>query len=128
MVVRIPDGCDTKKVRGPRGWETKIVRIRTPFDFVAFRGGRGVVFDAKTVDGETFPHSAIKEHQLISLISCADHTTRAGYLVWFRPIDTVVWFSHMRLQALAPRQSLAPSDGSIQIGRAMAMRLESLFE
>lgn len=112
-ILRIPNGCDTKKYRDHTGrLQQKIIRIRTPFDFCAFHLGRTIVFDAKTIDAGRFAFSAITPHQLIYLTRCGRHVANAGYLVWYRDEDAVIWHSYRRLQALKPRESLGIPDGT----------------
>jgi hypothetical protein len=120
--VRLPDGC--KPFRGPKGISLK--RVTTPFDFALFRSGRGIVMDAKTVMGHTFPYSAVTYHQIVSLVSCA-HAHRAGYLVWYRELDTVAFHPAAQLQLLRPTQSLVPGQGLI-IGNEYKIDLDRLFD
>jgi penicillin-binding protein-related factor A (putative recombinase) len=122
-VIRIPDGCETR--RGPRGLQ--LVRVRTPFDYVALKNGYAVVFDAKTVDGSTFPRSACTPHQLHSLGVCAVNAVRSGYVIWYRETDEVAFHPIHHLRKLKPRQSLKATDGLI-IGRSHSIRLGALFD
>lgn len=127
-VLRIPAGCETRKVRGPRGPMNKLVRVQSPFDFCAFSIGRTIVFDAKTVESDRFTHSAIVPHQLIYLARAARHVASSGYLIWFRDPDQVAWFSALKLSRLRPRESLKISDSSIILGNHMDFSLVPLFK
>lgn len=119
--IRLPDGC-----RGTRtGKGLTLLRVRTPFDFCLFWNGLGIVLDAKTVEGSTFPHSAITHHQVISLSECR-HARRAGYLVWYRASDTIAFHSATQLYMLRPRESLVPGQGLV-IGSSQRLDLERLF-
>ena len=125
-IIRIPNGCETRRCRGPRGPTTKLVRVHSPFDFCAFHLGRTVVFDAKTVESGRFVYSAITPHQLHYLTQCGRHVAAAGYLVWYRDEDAVIWHSHRRLLALKPRESLGISDG-LHLGSGGSMSLLTLM-
>lgn len=100
---------------------------KTPFDFIASKNGRALVFDAKTLNGETFPKSACEPHQVEALLKFEASKLTAGYIVFFRALDSVVFFSASRLKQLAPRCSLKSSDG-IKLGSGTSLNLEVLFD
>lgn len=120
--VRIPDGC--RQIRGPRGYQ--LLRVSTPFDYVLFYKDKSIVLDTKTTEGSTFTYSAIQSHQLTSLTKCAKHIHAAGYLVWHRDTDDVVFYSHRHLLRLRPRESLSAVDG-FNLGPYNKMDLTRLF-
>lgn len=121
-LIRIPDGC--RVIRN--GTFTKLMRVTTPFDFVLMSKNNVVVFDAKTVDASSFPHSAITPHQLNSLIKCT-RDALAGYLVWFREPDLVSFITAKRLAESRPRTSMIPDDGLV-LGNCRTMDLTKLFK
>ena len=122
-VIRIPDGCETRRgARGPR-----VVRVRSPFDFVLLKRTQAVVFDAKTTAETTFKYSNLTEHQLGSLKRCSEQAKNAGYLVFFRNFDEVVFYNIDILSALRPGKSVKPGDGMI-LGRSSSIGLDSLFK
>ena len=106
--VRIPDGC--RQYYDKRSGRLALTRVQSPFDFLIARDGLAAVLDTKTVDAESFKFSDIVEHQLKSLLSVG-HSLNAGYLVWFRPLNLVVWYSCFRLAKVQPNTSLKPEDG-----------------
>ena len=85
------------------------------------------MFDAKTVAGQTFAKSACDPHQLANLKVCSTHTVDAGYLIWYRDQDHVVWHKIDRLCALQPRQSLRAQDG-IYLGSGGSMSILPILE
>ena len=101
-------------------------RVRSPFDFCAFHRSLAVVFDAKTVDGHTFCHSDITQHQVASLIHCRRDVCAAGYVVWFRETSRVIFFSAMQLYRLRRGESLSAADG-LDLGTHHWIRLRDLF-
>lgn len=82
-VTRIPDGC--------RQFGKKIIRIPTPWDWVITFEGKSALIDTKTVQGDSFPISAITGHQVSELSRHGDCGAIAGYVVWFRNEGNVVF-------------------------------------
>lgn len=104
--VKIPNGG---RVVGT-GTAKKFVQIKSPFDYLLAKDGHACALDCKTLDEVRFPYSAIKQHQLKALKTLSPQIP-AGYLVWFRPEDAVVWFPVSTLSQVKPRTSLTIEDG-----------------
>ncbi len=115
---QIPSGC---KWIGKRPIPTK-----TPFDFIASKNKTVLLFDAKTVNTVSFSKSACTEHQVKSLYGFELSGLTAGYIVWFRPCDSVVFFKASQLMQLLPRSSLKVIDGLL-LGSRLSLNLEILF-
>lgn len=123
-LVRFPDGCKTVR----RGRAIVNIRIATPFDFILTRKDLGVAFfDAKSCGENTFSHSQLKGHQVIALAELKTQGNPSGYLIYFRKIDFVAWFTVEKLLDLKPRESLRPEDG-VCLGGLLSINLERLFE
>lgn len=116
---RIPDGC--KQVSA-----TKLIRVKTPFDFILGAGERVVFCDAKSTEGKTFPHSKIDEDQLYALERLARHRQFAGLIVLFSSVDLVVFYSVALLKTLKPEDSLKPSQG-VLVGKITSMDLNGFI-
>ena len=115
---QIPSGCK---------WVgKKPIPVKTPFDFIASKHGRAVVFDAKTTAGSSFSKSACKEHQIESLFKFELSGLTAGYIVWFREVDSIVFFKASELKQLPSRCSLKVSDG-LFLGTKSNLNLGVLF-
>lgn len=123
VLVRIPDGCRTLR---SAGGPPKLVRARSPFDFVAFHKGYAIAFDAKSVDAETFPCSSIDRAQLHHLLRCEPEVSSSGYLVYFRPSRKVVFFEASTLNRVTRGRSLRAEDG-YDLGDIDWIRLRDLF-
>lgn len=122
-LVRMPDGCRTVR----RGDALTNMRVKTPFDYILARKGQPCAFfDAKTVAGKSFSYSAINQDQVQWLRLLKHQGMCAGYVVWFRGVDRVVWYDVDQLRRLQPRESLLPSDG-VQLGGAIRMDLSGIF-
>lgn len=109
--VRIPNGCQTYRDKTGKlctKW------VKTPFDFLITANGLSAVVDCKTIDGRTMSYSFIKDHQLDALLN-AGRSINSGYIVWFREVDAVVFFSAFRMNKLKEGQSLDFVDG-LQLG------------
>lgn len=85
-VVRIPDGC--KQVAAKR-----LIRVRTPFDFIVADHYQAAFLDTKTVSKPSFGYTEIDQHQLSNLLKLWNKGHAAGYLIYFRPIDQVIFFN-----------------------------------
>lgn len=103
---QIPSGCIWR--RTPRG--VVPIPVKTPFDFMMFKNGKAVFFDAKSTDGVTFPYSMLNQNQVKSLAQIAKHDFKCGYLVKFDGIG-FYWFPIEKLLGLKRRESLKPLDG-----------------
>jgi penicillin-binding protein-related factor A (putative recombinase) len=77
--VRVPDGC---KVVG-RG---RIIRVKSPFDYIANVNGKNVCVDVKHTMSTTFSVSKINKEQVGSLL----RVNHGGYMVYSKP--TRCWY------------------------------------
>lgn len=102
-VLRIPDGC--RQVS-----PYKIIRTKTPFDFLAHKSGECIYFDAKTTQGKTFPYSLVNHDQVKHLLRLQESGFRAGYIIEYREAAEIVFASAKTLLNLVPGKSLKPSD------------------
>lgn len=119
-VIKIPSGCR---------WVSAVraVAVKTPFDFVFIRGGKSVFLDAKTTLSGCFTFSAVDQDQIHWLTECAKGGAKAGYIVDFRTLKKVVFFSVEKLSGLRSRQSLKPEDGIQLSGDDDRLDLGKLF-
>lgn len=101
--VRIPDGC---VMRRGKGGAIIPIRVQTPFDYVIALDGRAAFIDCKTVESGNFTHSMIKAHQIASLSELESKKNVAGYVVWFRDVDKIMFFSAKELKAVKPKESI----------------------
>ena len=105
--TQIPAGC---RVLGPG----RIQRIRTHFDFVLSGHGKTFLIDTKTVDAETFPHSSIQDHQAVELSRHSIHGTVAGYVIYLRKKNEVIFVPaiHLVTRMRFPG-SISPDDSDV---------------
>lgn len=92
-VTRFPDGC---RVVG----KNKVIRIKTPCDWILTFGGVTALIDTKTTESDSFPFSKIEKHQVKEMAIHAQSGARSGYVIWFRKSDDVVFMSSLFLLGL----------------------------
>ncbi len=111
MVIQIPEGCKTIR-SGYRGLP-KIVRVKTPFDFVLTKQN-GILppitgfFDAKCCGADRFFFSWLPDHQVEILKELCRMGFKAGFIVYFKPQNKVCFFT---ADGLAKKESYGPEDG-----------------
>lgn len=91
--TRIPDGC---KQLGAR----KLVRVKSPFDWIVTRPACGstALLDSKSFDRARIMPSDVDANQFEKLAGHHFGATVAGYVVWFRQVDRVVFYAVPKLQ------------------------------
>lgn len=104
-VTRVPDGC---KQLGQ-----KLIRVKTPFDWILSHSGRFAVIDTKSYQGN-MPHADITKHQILELIRHEEEGSSAGYVIYFRKALAVGFIRATNLyDRLLSRGSIAPMDTQI---------------
>jgi penicillin-binding protein-related factor A (putative recombinase) len=84
-ITRIPDGC--------RQAGKKIIRVKTPWDWVITYRNKTALIDTKTVQGDSFTYSAITHHQVDELLAHEKHGAIGGYVIWLRKANQVHFIS-----------------------------------
>ncbi len=85
-ILRIPDGCKSLGLK-------KLIRVKTPCDYILAKNGRSILIDTKTQgSGKTFPTANINPNQVISMCAMAEHGMSGYYVVWFRDLNLVVGY------------------------------------
>lgn len=120
--VDFPNGC--RRINTPKG--LRLIPVEMPFDFLICRDGLSACVDTKTTQENTFIYSSIVPHQLRALSAVGNHIA-AGYVVWFRTIDRVVFYDHLTLQRLRPNTSLKPENG-VLLGTVGSGKIERVFK
>lgn len=103
VCIRIPDGC--KQIAASR-----IIRVKTPFDYILAFNGKVCFCDLKSMDSDRLVHSKIEDHQLKALKELKPHAL-GGYICFFRDTKRFVFFSTEKLEQLRERSSLGEDDG-----------------
>ena len=110
-IMQIPMGA--RMIRG-YGGRPKMIPVKTSFDFVLGKPNDKnlVIFiDTKTIQAGNFTQSMIKEHQVNDLRDFESIGHIAGYCVYFRNKNKVVFFKASQLFELSRGESLTDEDG-----------------
>lgn len=92
-VTRIPDGC---RQLG----NNRLIRVRSPFDWIVSYQNKTALLDTKTVDRDVFYGSECTEHQLSELSQHERLGAITGYVIWLRKVNSVVFApTHLLNQA-----------------------------
>lgn len=119
VCIRIPDGC---KQLGP----TKIMRVRTPFDYILGYEGRVCFCDLKSFDSDRITKSQLVDHQVECLKKLEPHAL-AGYFCFFRKTEKFVFFNVSKLEGLEAFGSLKEADG-VLLGNLLQNDFTKVFE
>lgn len=122
-IIRMPDGCRT--VRTKTG-ELKQLRVQTPFDFVLIWKGSVAFLDCKTFESDRIAKSQLTEHQVEALWQIEQNDCPAGYLIWFRDINSVAYITAKKLKALEPRSSILARE-MLFLGEIENFELTNIF-
>lgn len=96
-ITSIPDGC---KQIGPNP-RRDLIRVKTPWDWVATYRGQTALLDTKTVEGKSFPCSLITDHQVQALIEHERKGGLGGYVIWLRSTGAVFFIRAQTLFELS---------------------------
>ena len=108
IFVEIPDGC--RPIPTPGGGRPRLVRVKTPFDYFITAGGRSAALDCKTIETGNFTYTMIDEDQVRSLFEVSQ-SIPAGYIIWFRRVDRIVFIPADTLRRIKQGQSITAQDG-----------------
>lgn len=110
QVVRIPDGCKTIKILG----KLKVVRTKSPFDFVLAKDRKSVFLDTKTTTGNKFGKIPARSiHQLHELLKLESQGFIAGFLVYFRSQGIFTFYKASEVRDIQNKRPLRPTDGMV---------------
>lgn len=116
-VIKIPSGC--KQVSFG-----KIIRVKSPFDFVITKSGMCAFIDTKTTNSNTFGKSKVKPHQLQALLDQENQGLLAGYLIHFQNTNLVYFF---KASIIYNEVKSLKQENGICIGALHAMSPEIIF-
>lgn len=115
--VRIPDSC---RQLGPH----KLMRVRSPFDYIIAYKGKTAVLDLKSVGDGNFTHSKITLHQLSALNELSVGAI-SGYVVGFTL--AVYFVPVVELMCLLPGKSIDLSR-CVLLGDRLMFNVRRIFE
>ncbi len=108
--------AEPNHIRAKPGWNGRLQKLKSKLDYdVMGRGGKLSFVDCKTFDNPYFTFSDIPSHQLGLAARYNEFGFSSGFVVWFRPINTVSFFSGWLIQQRGPGTRFLPQDG-IRLG------------
>lgn len=123
-VQRIPDGA--KRVSGG-----KIIAIKSPFDFFAFKPGIAFFFDAKVREGSRINYSSINQKQVEALLRIYNNGFKAGFIIKFDDKKTtksqIYFASADKLKSVKRKESLSKNE-MIHLGDIFSISIDELFK
>lgn len=120
--TRMPDGCKQLDAN-------KLIRVKTPFDYLLSVMGQVAFLDTKSVNEKCFAHGLIKEHQVHEMLMHAQHGVYCGYVIWFRPMDEIYYVPCDELaKAMRVKKNLYPTDNNaVLLGTSLNVDLKKIF-
>lgn len=113
IATRVPDGC---RQTGPKNF----IRVKTPWDWVVTDPvtRKTALIDTKSANTKSFQNSHISEHQTKSMLPHENAGAIAGYVVWLRQLDSVIYIpSNILAINLAERGSIGlENKGVVDLG------------
>lgn len=94
---------------------------------LVIRGGNAAHIDTKSFEGDRLPRSYLKDHQVRTAALLNDWGVTAGFVVWFRKPNLVVFFTGHQARALEFGSSLKPEDG-VLLGGGFSFDIRKLVE
>ena len=122
VCTRIPDGCKQLP-------NNKLIRQKTPFDWVISIDSDTALIDTKSIDNHRFPHSLIDPAQALKLVRHDHKGTPSGYCVWLKKADALIYIP-ARLLCLAmqrPGSIGTDTPGITLLGSPTAPNLRQIF-
>lgn len=105
----------------------RIQMIKADLDFrLIRRDGKIGYFDTKTYVDSYFTFSELREDQVKRAIRYNELNVPAGFVVWFRTIDVVVFYSGKDVETHGSGSRFDPSNGRV-LGTIQSFDLRTLF-
>lgn len=105
----------------------RMIRVRTPFDFVLIHRKGTVFLDTKISLKKTFSYTQCTPHQVAELMEIERLGHLAGYVVYFSELNRIVFFHSHKLTRLQLGMSLRPEDGE-DLGSLQTLNLINVLE
>lgn len=130
-VERIPDGC--KVVGVDRFGRPRLVREKTPFDWIIVNENKTIFLDTKSFDAKWLTPSMLTDHQVESLgpihrFGLRTGFQKAGYLVLFRQLNEISFVPGDLLELLLAKKIDRIHHDDVSHYKVNEFRLSNLFE
>ena len=121
-ITRIPDSC--RQISAQR-----MIRVKSPFDWIVSFDGKSLVIDTKTTMANAFGFSQIDPDQVRELLHHERAHVLAGYVVWLRGVDQVIFVPASLLAAAIGEEGSFKQDspGVWRLGSSLEFDLRKIF-
>ena len=100
---------------------------KSELDYQLIHPTLGVAFiDCKTFQGDRFTFSDLELHQVKTALLLNEWDQKAGFVVWFRAPNKLVFYSGVEIMRAGPGSSFGVLDGA-QLGDLTNFRLEKVY-
>lgn len=107
-------------------YKGRAVLVDSELDFQLIHQSRVAFVDCKSFNAQRFVFSELKEHQIKLAASLNYHGVPAGFCVWFRLIDAVVFFTGEEIEVKGPGSGFEWEEG-VLLGRGLDFDLHPIF-
>lgn len=92
----------------------RVQLLKSDLDYkLISQSGRVGFFDCKSFQGAHFDHSAIEPDQIKRAATYNYWNVPSGFVVWFRGINVISFFTGAQIATKGPRTSFRPPEGQI---------------
>lgn len=106
-IIRIADGCRRVGLK-------KLIPVKQAADWILAFNNKAALIDTKSMGkGKTFSHAYINDNQIRPMAGFAIQGVIAGYVVWFREHNKIVFYKVELLSNVLPGNSLSIDDGEL---------------
>lgn len=123
-VIKIPEGC--RLVKNKFGKLIPLL-VKSPFDFFIVKNKKVACFDTKTIESGNFSYSEIKQHQVSELLNIENQGIPAGYLIYYRDRNRIVFYLSSVVQKVKPRESLSEAKG-VLVGDNQSINFDLILD
>lgn len=108
-------------------YKDKLEFIPGELDFKIMQKGKVGFFDCKSFNDERFSYSMLDKAQIERAELYNDYGTVAGFIVWFRKVNQVVYFTGQQIAKIGPKTSFGVEDGQ-SVGQYELIDLRPIME
>lgn len=117
---KMPDGCRQLGA-------FKLIRVKTPYDWIITLSGRTALIDTKSFIGDKLIPSQVTPHQAQSMRLHANRGAIAGYVIWFRDHNSVRFAESCVLDQITASKTGILFSYLVDLGSIQKMDLLGIF-
>lgn len=93
--------------------KNKVIKVPMPFDCLVYKNGITAFLDTKSFNTNNLIFSYLDQNQTKALMNAHERNIPAGYVVWHRPQNKVVFYKANILISLRPQDSINSDEGTL---------------